>query len=62
MDYIYDLISLSQHYEAFFGRHYTAACKKDKTWYKFDDETVEKISESKIVNSHAYILVYKLKD
>ena len=62
MDYIYDLIAVSQHYGASFGGHYTAVCKKGNNWYEFDDENVEKISESKIVNSHAYILVYKLRE
>ena len=62
MDYIYDLIAVSQHYGASFGGHYTAVCKKENNWFEFDDENVEKIGESKIVNSYAYILVYKLRD
>ena len=62
MDYIYDLIAVSQHYGASFGGHYTAACKKGNNWFEFDDENVDKISESKIVNSHAYILIYKLRE
>ena len=62
MDYIYDLISVSQHYGASFGGHYTAVCKKDKTWYKFDDDSVYKISNDNIVNSSAYILLYKLRE
>ena len=62
MDYIYDLISVSQHYGLSFGGHYTSVCKKDKTWFKFDDESVDKISTSDIVNSAAYILFYKLRE
>ena len=62
MDYIYDLISVSQHYGLSFGGHYTAVCKKDKTWYKFDDDSVYKISNDNIVNSSAYILLYKLRE
>ena len=62
MDYIYDLISVSQHYGLSFGGHYTSVCKKDKVWFKFDDESVDKIGTSDIVNSYAYILFYKLRD
>ena len=62
MDYIYDLISVSQHYGLSFGGHYTSVCKKDKVWFKFDDESVDKIGTSNIVNSYAYILFYKLRD
>ena len=62
MDYIYDLISVSQHYGASFGGHYTSVCKKDKVWFKFDDESVYKISPDNIVNSAAYILLYKLRE
>ena len=62
MDYIYDLICVSQHYGLSFGGHYTSVCKKDKVWFKFDDESVDKISTSDIVNSYAYILFYKLKE
>ena len=62
MDYIYDLISVSQHYGASFGGHYTAVCKKGNTWYKFDDDSVYKIDSGNIVNSAAYILLYKLRE
>ena len=63
MDYIYDLISVSQHYGASFGGHYTAVCRKENNnWYKFDDESVYRISPSSIVNSEAYILIYKLRE
>ena len=62
MDYIYDLISLSQHYGASFGGHYTTVCKKGNVWFKFDDENVKKIGTSDIVNIYAYILIYKLRE
>ena len=61
-DYIYDLISVSHHYGLSFGGHYISVCKKDKMWFKFDDEEVTKIDKDRIVNSNAYILVYKLRD
>ena len=62
MNYIYDLISVSQHYGSSFFGHYTSICKKDKDWFVFDDESVNRISPSNIVNPHAYILIYKLKE
>jgi ubiquitin C-terminal hydrolase len=62
MDYIYDLISVSQHYGLSFWGHYSSVCKKNKVWFKFDDESVDKISTSDIVNSAAYILFYKLRE
>ena len=61
-DYIYDLISVSQHYGASFGGHYTSVCKKENGWFEFDDDTVQKIGIKDIVNSYAYILLYKLKE
>ena len=62
MDYIYDLISVSQHYGASFGGHYTSVCKKGNVWFKFDDESVDKIGADNIVNPYAYILIYKLRE
>ena len=62
IDYIYDLISVSQHFGFSFIGHYTSVCKKGKNWYKFDDEKVYKTDKDNIVDSNAYILVYKLRD
>ena len=62
MDYIYDLMSVSQHYGASFGGHYTSVCKKGNVWFKFDDESVDKIGADNIVNPYAYILIYKLRE
>ena len=61
-DYIYDLISVSQHHGLSFGGHYTSVCKKENIWYKFDDEDVERIDKKRIVDSSAYILIYKLRE
>ena len=61
-NFIYDLISVSIHYGASFGGHYTAICKKKDKWYEFDDEDVKKIDKNKIVNSNAYVLIYKLRE
>ena len=62
IDYIYDLISVSQHFGFSFIGHYTSVCKKGKNWYKFDDEKVYKTDKDNIIDSNAYILVYKLRD
>ena len=62
IDYIYDLISVSQHHGLSFGGHYTAVCKKQNIWYKYDDEDVERTDKENIVNSRAYILIYKLRE
>ena len=61
MDYIYDLIGVSQHYGYSFIGHYTAACKNEGKWYEFDDENVKETSKENIINSNAYILIYKLR-
>ena len=62
IDYMYDLISVSQHYGASFGGHYTSVCKKINDWYEFDDDDITKIDEEQIVNSNAYVLIYKLRE
>ena len=62
IDYIYDLISISQHYGTSFLGHYTSACKKRNDWYEFDDDSVTQTYKENLVNSNAYILVYKLRD
>ena len=61
MDYIYDLIGVSQHYGLSFIGHYTSACKNNDNWYKFDDDDVSEIDKQNIINSNAYILIYKLR-
>ena len=62
INYIYDLIAVNQHYGASFGGHYTSVCKKGNNWYEFDDDDVTTTQESSIVNSTAYVLIYKLKE
>jgi len=61
-NFIYDLISVSIHYGASFGGHYTAICKKKDKWYEFDDEDVTQTDKNRIVNSNAYVLIYKLRE
>jgi ubiquitin carboxyl-terminal hydrolase 4/11/15 len=62
IDYLYDLIAVSQHYGASFGGHYTSVCKKINDWYEFDDDDVTQIDEDQIINSNAYVLIYELRE
>eukprot|EP01122_Echinamoeba_exundans_P001316 TRINITY_DN11394_c0_g1_i1.p1 TRINITY_DN11394_c0_g1~~TRINITY_DN11394_c0_g1_i1.p1 ORF type:complete len:850 (-),score=142.54 TRINITY_DN11394_c0_g1_i1:1487-4036(-) len=55
----YNLVAVVNHYGNAIGGHYTAYCKEaDGAWYLFDDNHVSKVSESNLVSSAAYVLVY----
>ena len=53
----YDLFAVSQHYGSMSGGHYTAVCRNENSWFKFDDESVYK--ETEVVTNSAYLLFYK---
>lgn len=61
---VYNLIGVCNHYGGMGGGHYTASCKNRDTgeWYNFDDSHVERISEDKVLTSHAYVLFYMAAD
>lgn len=61
---IYDLYAVSNHFGSLGGGHYTAYAKnfKDNKWYKYDDSSVQKVDESKVKTSAAYVLFYRRKD
>ena len=59
--YIYDLFAINQHFGWSIGGHYTAFIKNNEQWYDFDDETVSKINDNKLVTNNAYLLFYKIK-
>jgi len=61
---IYDLYAVSNHYGSLGGGHYTAYGKNRLTgdWYKFDDSSVSKVDESRVVTSSAYVLFYRKRD
>jgi len=63
-DNIYDLYAVSNHFGSLGGGHYTAFCKHrlDNHWYRYDDSYVEKINESEVVSSSAYVLFYRRRD
>lgn len=63
----YKLFAVSNQYGNLNGGHYTAEVRvrdpkevdKDKGWYKFNDSTVSKSSESEAHSSAAYVLFYE---
>lgn len=55
----YNLFAVSQHYGTCFFGHYKAICLCNGEFYEYDDETVYKIDEGRIVDSNAYILFYE---
>eukprot|EP01118_Nematostelium_gracile_P016981 TRINITY_DN7131_c0_g1_i1.p1 TRINITY_DN7131_c0_g1~~TRINITY_DN7131_c0_g1_i1.p1 ORF type:complete len:918 (-),score=273.75 TRINITY_DN7131_c0_g1_i1:43-2796(-) len=62
--FIYDLYAVSNHYGSLGGGHYTAYGKNrlNNEWYKFDDSSVSKIEESRVVTSSAYVLFYRRRE
>ncbi|KAI5712666.1 ubiquitin carboxyl-terminal hydrolase 15-like [Diaphorina citri] len=60
----YDLVGVCNHYGTLGGGHYTAYAKNDidKNWYLFDDSSVRKATESEVVSSCAYVLMYIQQD
>ena len=56
----YSLYSICNHMGSTDGGHYTAFCQNlDGNWYEYNDETVSKIDDSKLVSSNAYVLFYQ---
>ncbi|KAL3312670.1 Ubiquitin carboxyl-terminal hydrolase 8 [Cichlidogyrus casuarinus] len=49
--YDYSLYAVSNHSGNLDSGHYTATCKWNQEWHKFDDEVVQKISQNQIVVS-----------
>ena len=50
------------HYGGMNGGHYTSVVQSGGSWYEYDDSLVEKITETKVKSSAAYILFYKRRD
>ena len=57
---IYDLMGVIQHIgQTIQGGHYVSLCKHSTgKWHRFNDDHVEQINETEIVNGNAYILIY----
>ena len=60
VNYNYNCIGICKHLGYSFLGHYIAISKKEGDWYVFDDDSVYSTYESSIVDSNAYILIYKL--
>jgi ubiquitin C-terminal hydrolase len=58
---IYDLYAVSNHYGSMSFGHYTAFCKNNNNWYDFDDSSVSKVDDDKVITEAAYNLFYKLR-
>jgi len=59
----YKLLSISNHIGNTGGGHYFAITKSaDNNWYIFNDQTVKKIPQDKIVTKCAYVLIYQQYD
>ena len=64
---IYDLFAVTNHYGRMGFGHYTACARdlwdncniSDSKWQQYDDESVERISDSEVSTNAAYILFYK---
>merc|ERR1711879_378076 len=57
---IYDLYAVSNHMGSMSGGHYIAYIKKGESgWVNMDDNSVSKLSASKIVTDAAYVLFYR---
>lgn len=57
----YELIAVINHLGSFSGGHYTAHCRHQDIWLKFDDSYVSEVSIGDISTSQAYCLVYRRK-
>ena len=61
---IYDLFAVCNHEGNLEGGHYYAYCKNfvNGEWFEFNDSSVKKIQEEKLVTSSAYIMLYRRKN
>lgn len=60
--YKYELYGVSNHMGGTNGGHYIAYIRnQDNNWYKFNDNTVTTLHNSKVVSPLAYCLFYRLK-
>ena len=56
----YKLICLAEHVGHNMSHgHYTSHTRRDKQWWKFDDEHYQRVSESSALNRQAYLMFYQ---
>ena len=58
---IYDLVSVICHRGHYNSGHYITYALNclDECWYEYDDKSVRKVDESKVLNCEAYVLFFK---
>lgn len=55
----YDLLGVINHSGQINMGHYYSYVKRNRSWYCFNDENVERIGEEKVVTKNAYLLIYR---
>ena len=55
----YELYGICNHMGGSGGGHYTAYCKNNENWYKFNDNVVTKINDDNIISSSCYCVFYR---
>ena len=57
LDDIYNLYGVIEHYGTLNGGHYTAICKNNGKWTKYDDSKTYTVDSP--ISKNAYLLFYK---
>jgi ubiquitin carboxyl-terminal hydrolase 8 len=59
--YIYNIYATCEHSGNQQGGHYTANIKTNNKWYNIDDNIINQISESKVINGKTYVIFLDTK-
>lgn len=59
---LYDLYAVIEHSGSLSYGHYTAQCKDEEGWARYDDDQVIVMREQEVVTQHAYVLFYRARD
>lgn len=63
LEYIYELYGICNHHGGVSGGHYTATIKvANGEWYVFNDASVTKIDQEKVIGPSAYCLFFRKKN
>ncbi|KAI4149025.1 MAG: hypothetical protein LQ340_004820 [Diploschistes diacapsis] len=57
----YDLSTVVVHMGKMDAGHYVCYCRRDDTWFKFDDSKVTLATEAQVLNADAYLLFYVVR-
>lgn len=58
----YDLSTVVVHIGKLDGGHYICYCKRDRQWFKFNDNKVTLATEAQVLGAEAYLLFYILRN